>query len=165
MQALRRTVMDTACTDIPVLLLGEGGSGKELLALQIHRLSNRRDEPFIKTRCRAFVQGRLPVQLQTLVNANSTPGSFRGTVFLDELCELEPAGQRQLLDVLAEGDALPGEYSLSARVISTSRRGLEDNLRAGKFEEELYFRLNGICLRVPPLRDRREDLPELADFF
>jgi len=165
MQALRRTVADTAATDIPVLVLGEGGVGKEILALQIHRLSDRRDEPFIKTRCRAFAPGRLPTQLQSLANGTAAPDSFRGTVFLDDLCELEPAGQRQLLDLLAEGDALPGEYSLRARVISSARRGLEDDLRSGKFEEELYFRLNGICLRVPPLRERREDLPELADFF
>jgi two-component system, NtrC family, response regulator AtoC len=165
MQALRRTVADTAATDIPVLVLGEGGAGKEVLALQIHRLSDRRDEPFIKTRSRAFAPGRLPVQLQTLANGTAAPGSFRGTVFLDDLHELEPAGQRQLLDLLAEGDGLPGEYSLSARVISSARRGLEDGLRSGKFEEELYFRLNGICLRIPPLRERREDLPELADFF
>jgi two-component system response regulator AtoC len=165
MQVLRRIVADTAATDIPVLVLGESGAGKEVLALQIHRLSDRRDEPFLKTRCRALMPGRLPVQLQALANGNGATRSFRGTVFLDDICELEPSGQRQLLDLLAESDALPGEYSLSARVISSSRRGLEDDLRAGKFEEELYFRLNGICLRVPPLRERREDLPELADYF
>jgi two-component system, NtrC family, response regulator AtoC len=165
MQAIRRTVTDTAATDIPVLVLGEGGTGKEILALQIHRLSDRREEPFVKTRCRAFAPGRLPVQLQSVANGSATAGSFRGTVFLDDLCELEPTGQRHLLDLLADGDALPGEYSLSARVISSARRGLEDDLRSGKFEEELYFRLNGICLRLPPLRERREDLPELADFF
>jgi two-component system response regulator AtoC len=165
MQALRRTVADTAATDIPVLVLGEGGTGKEILALQIHRLSDRRAEPFVKTRCRSFAPGRVPLQMQSLANGSGTTGSFRGTVFLDDLCDLEPSGQRQLLDLLADGDALPGEYSLSARVISSARRGLEDDLRSGKFEEELYFRLNGICLRVPPLRERREDLPELADFF
>ena len=165
MQAIRRTVADTAATDIPVLILGEGGAGKEILALQIHRLSDRREEPFIKTRCRAFAPGRLPSQLQPLANGSATPGAFRGTVFLDDLCDLEPTGQRHLLDLLADGDALPGEHSLSARVISSARRGLEGDLRSGKFEEELYFRLNGICLRLPPLRERREDLPELADFF
>jgi len=165
MQALRRTVADTAATDIPVLVLGEGGTGKEILALQIHRLSDRRAEPFVKTRCRSFAPGRVPLQMQSLAIGSGTTGAFRGTVFLDDLCDLELSGQRQLLDLLAEGDALPGEYSLSARVISSARRGLEDDLRSGKFEEELYFRLNGICVRVPPLRERREDLPELADFF
>jgi len=165
MVALRRTVSDTASTDIPVLVLGESGAGKEVLALQIHRLSDRREEPFIKTRCRSFALGRVPAQLQSPAVGGGVPGSFRGTVFLDDLCELETPGQRQLLDLLAEGDALPGEYALNARVISAARRGLEDDLRAGKFEEELYFRLNGICLRVPPLRERREDVPELADFF
>jgi two-component system response regulator AtoC len=165
MQVLQRIVTDTAQTDIPLLILGEGGAGKEVLALQIHRLSDRRDEPFIKTRCRAFAAGRTPAQLHSLADVLSTANAFRGTVFLDDLCELDPSGQSQLLDLLAEGDALPGEHSLAARVISTARRTLEGDLRAGKFQEELYFRLNGICLRLPPLRDRREDIPELADFF
>src|SRR4029077_4646527 len=102
----RRTVSDTAGTDIPVLVLGESGTGKEVLALQIHRLSDRREEPFVKTRCRSFAPGRLPAQLQSLAIGAGMPGSFRGTVFLDDLCELEAAGQRQLLDLLAEADAL-----------------------------------------------------------
>lgn len=165
MRAVRRVATDTAGTDIPVLLIGESGTGKEVLALQIHRLSNRRDEPFIKTRCRSVAPGRLPMQLQSLVNMSVSPGQFRGTVFLDEICELEAAGQRQLLDLLSEGDSLPGEYSPGGRVISTSRRGLEEDLRSGKFAEELYFRLNGVCLRLPPLRERKEDVMELVDFF
>lgn len=165
MQAMRQVVADTAATDIPLLIIGESGTGKEVLSLQIHRQSARRDEPFIKTRCRSFSAGRLPGQLQSTGAGSSLPGVFRGTVLLDDICELEPSGQHQLLDVLSEADAAPGENSLGARIISTSRRGLEEDLRAGKFAEELYFRLNGVCLRVPPLRDRKEDLPELIDFF
>jgi two-component system response regulator AtoC len=165
MQAIRRVVKDTAATDIPVLIVGESGTGKEILALQIHRQSERRDDPFIKTRCRSLTPGRMPFQLQNIASGNPTGGAFRGTVFLDDICDLEPAGQRQLLDLLSEGDSLPGEYSSGGRVISTSRHGLEDDLRAGKFAEELYFRLNGVCLRLPLLRERREDLGELVDFF
>jgi two-component system response regulator AtoC len=165
MQAIRKVVMDTAATDIPVLIVGESGTGKEILALQIHRLSERRDDPFIKTRCRSIAPGRMPAQLQNIANGNASESPFRGTVFLDDICDLEAAGQRQLLDLLSEGDSLPGEYSTGGRVISTSRHGLEDDLRAGKFAEELYFRLNGVCLRLPLLRERRDDLPELVDFF
>jgi two-component system response regulator AtoC len=165
MQAIRRVVTDTAATDIPILIVGESGTGKEILALQIHRLSERRDDPFVKTRCRSVAPGRMPVQLQNLANGNVSGGAFRGTVFLDDICDLEPAGQRQILDLLSDGDSLPGECPSGGRIISTSRRGLEDDLRAGKFAEELYFRLNGVCLRLPLLRERQEDLTELVDFF
>jgi two-component system, NtrC family, response regulator AtoC len=165
MKALHRVVVDTAATDIPVLLIGESGTGKEVLALQIHRLSDRRNEPFIKTRCRTVVSGRLPIQLQSLSNSGGSNGQFRGTVFLDEICEMEPGTQRQLLDLLSDGDSLPGEYSPGGRVISTSRRGLEEDLRSGKFAEDLYYRLNGVSLRIPPLRERREDVPDLVEFF
>jgi two-component system response regulator AtoC len=165
MLALRRVVADTASTDIPVLLIGESGTGKEVLALHIHQLSGRREEPFIKTRCRSLMPGRLPAQLQNLANGDVSGGLFRGTVFLDDICELEPAGQQQLLDLLSGGDSLSVKSSLSGRMISTSRRGLEEDLRAGKFAEELYFRLNGVCLRIPPLRERNGDLLELVDYF
>ncbi len=165
MQSLRRVVVDTASTDIPVLLIGESGTGKEVLALHIHQLSGRRDEPFIKTRCRSLVPGRLPTQLQNLANGDVSGGLFRGTVFLDDICELEPAGQQQLLDLLSGGDSLAVKSSLTGRMISTSRRSLDEDLRAGKFAEELYFRLNGVCLRIPPLRERNGDLLELVDFF
>jgi len=164
MQSIRKVVADTAATDIPILIVGESGTGKEILALQIHRMSDRRDDPFIKTRCRSIAPGRIPVQLQNRGGEISSAG-FRGTIFLDDICDLEQAGQRQLLDALSEGDALPGECQSGGRFISTSRRGLEDDLRAGKFAEELYFRLNGVCLRLPALRDRREDIQELVDFF
>jgi two-component system response regulator AtoC len=165
MQALRRVVADTASTDIPVLLIGESGTGKEVLALHIHQLSGRRDEPFIKTRCRSLMPGRLPAQLQNLANGDVSGGLFSGTVFLDDISELEPAGQQQLLDLLSGGDSPVAKSSLTARMISTSRRGLEEDLRAGKFAEELYFRLNGVCLRIPPLRERNGDLLELVDYF
>jgi two-component system, NtrC family, response regulator AtoC len=165
MKALHRVAADTAATDIPVLLIGESGTGKEVLALQIHRMSDRRNEPFIKTRCRSVVAGRLPVQLQSLSNNGGFSNHFRGTVFLDEICELETGSQRQLLDLLSDGDSLPGEYAHGGRVISAARRGLEEDLRCGKFAEELYFRLNGVCLRIPPLRERKDDVPELVDFF
>jgi two-component system, NtrC family, response regulator AtoC len=165
MQAIRKIVGDTAATDIPVLIVGESGTGKEILSLQIHRMSDRRDEPFVKTRCRSVTTGRLPGQLQNQNGSEAGGGIFRGTIFLDDICDLEPAGQRQILDLMSDGDTLPGEAQTGGRFISSSRRSLEDDLRAGKFTEELYFRLNGVCLRIPALRDRREDIPELVDFF
>lgn len=92
-------------------------------------------------------------------------GTFRGTIFLDEINELDSAGQRQLLDLLPDGNGIQNGSSGGARLISTSRRNLEEELRTGKFAEELYFRLNGVSVRIPALRDRKEDIPDLANFF
>jgi two-component system response regulator AtoC len=165
MQKLRRVVTDTARTDIPVLLIGESGTGKEVLALQIHQLSDRRNEPFTKTRCRTLIPDRISSRLKDPVNGGFSNGTFRGTVFLDEINELDSEGQRQLLDLLPDGNGIQNGGSTGARLISTSRRNLEEELRAGKFAEELYFRLNGVSVRIPALRDRKEDIPDLAIFF
>lgn len=165
MQALRRVATDTARTDIPVLLIGESGTGKEVLAMQIHQLSDRREEPFIKVRCRSLLQTRQSTQLENIVSGKSSNGAFRGTVFLDDICELDVAGQRHLLDLLSEGAGISEGHATGARVISTSRRSLEEDLRGGKFAEELYYRLNGVCLRIVPLRERKGDVPELIDLF
>ena len=104
MLRLRRVVTDTARTDIPVLLTGESGTGKEVLALQIHQLSDRRNEPFTKTRCRTLIPDRLSSRLKDPVNGGFSNGTFRGTVFLDEINELDSDGQRQLLDLLPDGN-------------------------------------------------------------
>jgi two-component system response regulator AtoC len=165
MQKLRRVVTDTAQTDIPVLLTGESGTGKEVLALQIHQLSDRRNEPFTKTRCRTLIPDRGSARLKDPLHGAFSNGSFRGTVFLDEINELDSEGQRQLMDLLPDGNGLHNGGSISARLISTSRRNLEEDLRTGKFAEELYFRLNGVSVRIPSLRDRKEDIPELAEYF
>jgi two-component system, NtrC family, response regulator AtoC len=165
MQRLRRVVTDTARTDIPVLLTGESGTGKEVLALQIHQLSDRRNEPFTKTRCRTLIPDRLTARLKDPVNGGFSNGTFRGTVFLDEINELDSDGQRQLLDLLPDGNGSQNGDPAGARLISTSRRNLEEELRTGKFAEELYFRLNGVSVRIPALRDRKEDIPDLANFF
>jgi two-component system response regulator AtoC len=163
---LRRVVTDTARTDIPVLLTGESGTGKEVLALQIHQLSDRRNEPFTKTRCRTLIPDRFTTRLKDPVHGGFSNGTFRGTVFLDEINELDSEGQRQLLDLLPDGNGSHnGDSSAGARLISTSRRSLEEELRNGKFAEELYFRLNGVSVRIPALRDRTEDIPDLANFF
>ncbi len=165
MQKLRRMVTDTARTDIPVLLLGESGTGKEVLALQIHQMSDRRNDPFTKTRCRTLIPDLVSSRLRDSSRGGFSSGTFRGTVFLDEINELDSEGQRQLLDLLPDGNDLQNGGSAGARLISTSRRNLEEELRSGKFAEELYFRLNGVSVRIPALKDRQEDIPDLANFF
>ena len=165
MLTLRRLVACLASTDIPILIIGESGTGKRMLALEVHSLSDRRDEPFITVNCRSLAQGNMSGHLLSAMNGNGSTTPCRGTILLDNICELDPAGQRRLLDVLPDENAPADENRLQARLISTTQRKLEGDLRAEKFTEELYFRLNGICLRVPPLHQRKQDLPELTDFF
>jgi two-component system response regulator AtoC len=165
MLTLRRLVACIAPTDIPVLIIGESGTGKRILALQVHLLSDRRDGPFITVNCRSLAQGNMPGHLLSAMNGNGSTTPCRGTILLDNICELDPAGQRRLLDLLPDENPPADENHLQARLISTTHRKLEGDLRDGKFTEALYFRLNGVCLRVPPLHQRKQDLPELTVFF
>lgn len=163
---LERIIIEIAPTDIPVLILGESGSGKEVLAQRIHRLSRHRNEPLAKLMC-----ANLTVKdLDALLAGEKTAGvverlSNAGTVLLDEICDLEPACQPKLLHALHDGETLPQDIWIHARVISSSAKNLEEEIRCGRFREELYYRLNGVCLRLPPLRRRKEDIPALVDFF
>jgi two-component system response regulator AtoC len=163
---LERVIVEIAPTDIPVLILGESGSGKEVVAQRIHRLSRRRNEPLAKLMC-----ANLSVKdFDTLLAGEKTAGiverlSNAGTVLFDEVGDLEPACQPKLLHALHDGDTLPQDNWIRARVISSSARNLEEEIRCGRFREELYYRLNGVCLRLPPLRRRKEDIPALVDFF
>jgi two-component system response regulator AtoC len=164
MQSLRRLTRSIAATDMPVLIHGEAGTGKHILALYIHHLSDYRDEPLITVDCHRAAQGNINHLVRAL-NGNAAHGPARGTVLLENISELDLAGQKRLLDLLPDESRPAEENRLQARLISISRRRLDDDLREGKFIEKLYFRLNDVCLRVPPLRERREDIAELADFF
>ncbi len=164
MRAVERVVADIAPTDIPVLLEGESGTGKEVVAAQIHRLSLRRREPFTKVSCAALTPEFFNGRTHDAANGSEHSGIF----LLDEISELDPACQPKLLHVLPDGDALPLEgalASLGARVICTTSRNLEEEMRAGRFREDLYYRINGVCLRLPPLRHRKEDVPVLVGYF
>jgi two-component system, NtrC family, response regulator AtoC len=159
MQSLRRLIGSIAPTNMPVLITGETGTGKHMLALYIHQMSDYRDEPLVAVNCRSLVQGNMSHLL------HSANGASHGTLLLDHVCELDPAGQRRLLELLPD-EGIPGEgQRLQGRLIAISHRRLEDDLRAGKFMEALYFRLNDVCLRVPSLRQRKEDIPDLVSFF
>ncbi len=167
MQTVERVIADIAPTDIPVLLVGESGTGKEIMALRIHQLSRRNGEGFMKVSCAALT----PESLAELVDGGENsegrrPGAARGTLFLDEICELNGACQPCLLRALPDGSGVGANgYSLAARVICSTSHSLEEEMRAGRFREELYFRINGVCLRLPPLRHRREDIPLLVEQF
>jgi len=180
--AMRRVielVTKVAPTDSTVLLLGESGTGKDVLAGAIHRLSARRDMPYIAINCAALPEQLLESEMFGHVKGAFTgahtdkPGLFQeadgGTIFLDEIGDMAPATQAKLLRVLQNGEVRPVGASASARVdvrvIAATNQDLEEAVRAKTFREDLYFRLNVIQIRIPPLRDRKEIIPRLADYF
>lgn len=166
MQPVQRLIAEIAPTDIPVLLMGESGTGKEIVALQIHELSRHRGSPFVKLSCAACSTASFQLQLQGFENGATTKdGEMAGTHFFDEVSELDATCQRQLLHMFPEGNGLRGSQTLRGRIISCTTLDLESEVHGGKFRGELYYRLNGVCLRLPPLRRRKEDIPLLAQFF
>jgi two-component system response regulator AtoC len=166
MQTLESVVAEIAPTNIPVLFLGESGTGKAMFAQRLHRLSARCEEPVVTVSCAAMDPAQLVAELR--MGADRTTNSDLGTagsVIFDEISELDAACQRNLLYALPDGHADSQRGVLGARVISTTRRNLDDETRAGRFRTELYYRINGVCLRLPALRDRREDIPILVESF
>jgi two-component system, NtrC family, nitrogen regulation response regulator NtrX len=177
MEKLKDSIARIAPIPSPVLIIGESGSGKELVARDIHRLSGRTKEPFIAVNCAALPEQLVESELfgherGAFTGAHATrKGAFesagKGTLFLDEIGELPLPAQAKLLRVLEErvvvrlGAARGVE--VPARVVTATHRNLDDDVKAQRFRQDLLFRLNVHVLRVPPLRDRLSDLPELAD--
>lgn len=159
MVALEAAAAEIAGTNIPILLLGEIGTGKEVLARRVHELSPYREGPFARIACGSITAERF---LDDLGLSGPLGAPKAGSLLFDEIAELDPACQRKLLLSLPEGDSGAG---LKARVISTSSRNLEEEMRAGRFRTELYYRLNAVCLRLLPLRERKSDIPLLVDHF
>lgn len=165
MRALERTIADIASTDIPILLVGESGTGKEVVALEIHHLSRRRNEPFVKCGCSGLSGDTLSSLLLCGENSSAAGAARGGSLFLDGINHLEPAAQNRLLHLLPDGGGMPAQGCQNMRMISSTTRNLEDEMKSGRFGEELYYRINGVHLRLPRLRDRREDIPALLEFF
>ena len=165
LRALDRMVREIAPTDIPVLLMGESGSGKDVVALRIHRLSRRGNGPFLKVVCTALTPMAIEQMLHANERARAKKDSAAGSIFFDEVCDLDQVCQPKLLHLLPDGDAAAQGHCLGARVISSTGRNLEQEIRQGRFRQELYYRLKGVCLRLPPLRACKEDIPALIGFF
>jgi two-component system, NtrC family, response regulator AtoC len=165
MRALERTIADIASTDIPVLLVGESGTGKEVVALEIHRLSRRWNEPFMKCGCAGLTGDSLAARLQRADNAPEENAGTNGSLFLDGINHLDTTAQARLLQLLPDSSGAPAHGCYSVRIISSATRNLEEELKTGRLREELYYRINGVHLRLPPLRDRKEDVPALLEFF
>lgn len=165
-QMIEGIIAELAPTNIPVLLMGESGTGKEMFASRVHRLSPNRDKMLIRISCASATPESLSSELSCVVDpSREASESEFATVLFDEIGDLDAPCQRALLSALPDGAYPARRGTLSARLISTTSRNLDEEVRAGKFRSELYYRLNGVCLRLPPLRDRKEDLPVLIDFF
>jgi two-component system response regulator HydG len=166
-------------TDATVLILGESGTGKELVANAIHQNEDRKDKPFIKVNCAALPENLLESELFGHEKGAFTgavtrkEGRFKvadgGTIFLDEIAEMSKATQAKILRVLQEREFEPlgsnDSVRVDVRVIAATNRDLEKEVELGNFREDLYYRLNVVPVRVPPLRERREDIPLLLDHF
>ncbi len=168
-----------AISDAPVLIEGESGTGKELFATAIKNLSLRKDKPFIKINCAALPDSLLESELFGYKKGAFTdakkdkPGLFvmadGGTIFLDEIGEMSLQLQAKLLRAVETGEVYPlgatKPVKFNTRIISATNKNLKDEVLKGKFREDLYFRLNVVNIKIPPLRERKEDIPLLAEFF
>ncbi len=168
-----------APTDSTVLITGESGTGKEVLAKYMHQLSDRADGPFLSINCGALPESLLESELFGHVKGSFT-GAVKdrdgllvaaegGTFFLDEVGEMSPQTQVKLLRALQEREVIPvgatQSVPVNVRIIAATNRDLEDEIRKGNFRSDLYYRLNVIAVHLPPLRDRKDDIPVLAQYF
>jgi len=156
-QSLNSAIEEIARTNIPVLLMGESGTGKEVYGRMIHRLSKHAHMPLKKVSCRAVDQAELLALKAKLRERVENSADGLQTLFLDGIDELDLESQKILLSFLPDGELEENIFN-RARLITSTSRNLEKEIEFGRFRRELYFRINGVCLRLPPLRDRKEDI-------
>jgi two-component system response regulator AtoC len=179
MQRIREMIDQIRDTDVTVLIQGESGVGKEIVARSVHANSSRADKPFVKVNCAALPNDLLESELFGYEKGAFTgavarkAGKFEvadtGTMFLDEIGEMSPALQAKLLQVLQDSEFthLGGnrDIRVDVRVVCATNRALEQMVKEGGFREDLYFRLNVVNIQIPPLRERRGEIPALVDLF
>jgi two-component system, NtrC family, response regulator AtoC len=179
MHEIRQQAALVARVNLPVLLLGESGTGKEVVARYIHSLSRQAQQSFLKVNCAAVPSELLESELfgyepgAFTGAARSKPGKFKlcdgGTMFLDEIGEMHPSLQAKLLQVLQDGTFSPlgGRCTekVTVRILAATNIDIKEAIANRTFREDLYYRLNGFCVNLPPLRERREDIPVLLRYF
>ena len=179
MNRIREVIGQVANTDVTVLIQGESGVGKEIVAHALHLNSLRRDKPFIKVNCAALPDNLLESELFGYEKGAFTgayrpkPGKFElahsGTIFLDEIGDISPSLQAKFLQVLQDGgfSRLGGktDIQVDVRVLVATNRDLQEAVRGGRFREDLYYRLNVVNIFVPPLRERRQEIPVFVNHF
>jgi transcriptional regulator with PAS, ATPase and Fis domain len=178
MRILRSQIERVASTDFTVLLEGESGVGKELVARQIHELSRRRNGPFVAVNCAALVETLVEAELfgiedRTATGVRGRRGKFEhadgGTLFLDEVSDLSSPAQAKLLraiqDLAVERVGGQGAHRVDIRIVAATNRPLSGLVEGRLFRHDLFYRLGGVEIRVPPLRERRTDILELARYF
>ena len=157
MRAVEQVIRELASSDVPVLLLAEVGAGKRTIARRIHESSSHSREAFRLVACAALTA-------ESFENSGSEALLQEGTVFLEEIGDLSSSCQAKLLEILPKvGEN--GNRRMRARLICGSARDLEAEMKLGRFREDLYYRISGVCLRLPPLRQRKEDIAELMSLF
>lgn len=179
MARLRETIELAAPTNATVLVVGESGTGKELVARAVHQRSPRRDQPFVQVNCAAIPEELIESELFGHEKGSFT-GAVRkqtgkfvaadgGTIFLDEVGDMSARTQAKVLRVLESGDVEPvgadKVVRVNVRVVAATNRDLEEEIRQGRFREDLFYRLNVVPIRTPPLRERIDDLPLLVEHF
>src|SRR5262249_21273003 len=179
MQMLQHKLRVVAGANVPILITGENGTGKEVLARMIHQQSPWSDGPFVKVNCPAIPGTLLESELFGYERGaftgalRSKPGrvelAHRGTLFLDEIGELELGLQAKLLQLLQDGQfckiGAQEDSKVEVRVVCATNRNLDQEVANGSFRQDLYYRINVVNLALPPLRDRRSDLPQLIAHF
>ncbi len=179
MRLVRSKIERLANANVPVLIHGESGTGKEIIAKLLHCRSPWSQGPFVKVNCPAIPGTLLESELFGYEKGAFTgaygakPGrvemAHRGTLFLDEIAELDPALQAKLLQLLQDGQfcriGAQEDKKVEVRMVCATNRNLQDEIEAGNFRQDLFFRINVLNVEMVPLRDRREDLPDLVNYF
>jgi transcriptional regulator with PAS, ATPase and Fis domain len=178
MQEVFQMVDKVSNSKASVLLLGESGTGKELIANLIHYTSNRKDKPFVKVNCAALPESILESELfgveeKVATGVAGRDGKFkladRGTIFFDEIADMSLSTQAKVLRVLQEREfeRVGGSQTIKVdiRVISATNKDLEECIKKGNFRKDLFYRINPVTITIPPLRERKEDIPYLVDYF
>src|SRR5580700_6012557 len=179
MQAVRSRLSKVAAANVPVLITGESGTGKDIIARLIHSLSPWKVGPYVKVNCPAIPGTLLESELFGYEKGaftgavGSKPGrvemAHRGTLFLDEISELDPTLQSKLLQLLQDGQfcriGAQEDKKVEVRVVCATNRKLEEEIAAGAFRADLFYRINVVNLHMPPLRERASDIPQLVSYF